>query len=207
MECREFALFDIDNTIIKGDSMVRFIPFVLLRHPLLIFYIPVLFIYALLFVLHIISMEAAKGVFFYPVRFLSQSEQKEFFEKGVLKCAFPEMLDTVRGHRKDDRSILFVTASPEAYMRFFKEEGWCDEVIGTRLAFKNGRYRGKVIGGNCRGGEKVRRINEYLAENNLSIDFEHSYGYSDSKSDTPMLSLVKNRFRINKSGQCVPFDL
>ena len=52
---------------------------------------------------------------------------------------------------------------------------------------------------NCKGEEKVRR----LAELGLT-SFEN--GYSDSKSDVPMLKLCKNKFHITRKGMVEPFN-
>ena len=59
----------------------------------------------------------------------------------------------------------------------------------------------------CKGNEKVERINNFLRESNIEIDYENSYAYSDSKSDLPMLSLVKNSFLVNKKDGTVIEEL
>lgn len=81
-----------------------------------------------------------------------------------------------------------------------------DVLMGTVTKKKNGHYTSKIIGKNCKGANKVDRINDYMKEHDLKIDYEHSYGYSDSKSDIPMLELVKNRYRVSlEDGSLSPF--
>ena len=54
----------------------------------------------------------------------------------------------------------------------------------------------------------MRRIYEVLKNRNLEIDYENSYGYSDSFTDLPMLRLVKNRIRIEKgTGKMTCFEI
>ena len=57
-------------------------------------------------------------------------------------------------------------------------------------------YTGK-IGKNCKGEEKVRRIQRWCEEQGLSIDKEHSAGYGDSPSDAPMLLLTASPNLVN----------
>ena len=79
----------------------------------------------------------------------------------------------------------------------------CDVLLGTKT--KHGTSQ--IVGLNCKGQEKVPRILNYLKSKNMEIDFEHSIAYSDSTSDLPMLSLVKNRKRIAlKTGQVSDFQ-
>lgn len=105
----------------------------------------------------------------------------------------------LNSHKEQGCRILLVSASPEVYLQYFKKNSSIDVIIGTKLEIIDGKYTNKINGENCKGIEKFNRIKEYLNENNLEIDFNNSFGYSDSLSDKPMLSLVKNRYKINKN--------
>jgi phosphoserine phosphatase len=49
----------------------------------------------------------------------------------------------------------------------------------------------KIVGENCKGEEKVSRLKQ--------LGYTHfKDGYSDSKSDFPMLSLCENKYRVKK---------
>lgn len=54
-----------------------------------------------------------------------------------------------------------------------------------------------MVGENCKGEEKVRRLKEYLQEHNIEVDYKNSYMFSDSLSDKPLLDLVGNAYLIN----------
>ena len=54
-----------------------------------------------------------------------------------------------------------------------------------------------MVGENCKGKEKVRRLKEYLQEHNIEVDYKNSYMFSDSLSDKPLLDLVGNGYLIN----------
>ena len=65
-----------------------------------------------------------------------------------------------------------------------------------------------MIGKNCKNEEKVVRIQDILKNHNLSIDYDQSYAYSDSLHDIPMLSMVKNRIKVDtKDGHMSTFSI
>ena len=103
--------------------------------------------------------------------------------------------------------ILLISASPECYLKYFEDEDFIDGVIGTKFEFINGRFINKISGLNCKGEEKVERINTFLQEHDLIIDKENSVAYSDSLSDAPMFSLVKNAYLINSKNSNHEYEI
>ena len=47
----------------------------------------------------------------------------------------------------------------------------------------------------------------YVDGENIEIDYENSYAYSDSKHDLPMLKLVKNRYLVNKKNGEIKWNI
>ena len=193
-----FAIFDIDHTIIKGDSMFLMLFFGIKKKPILLLYTPIILIKIALYFFKIIDAKKAKESIYIPLKFLSNKDIEEFYDTVLIKKIYPKMLDILKKHKEDGCYILLVSSSPELYLKYFKKIKYVDEVIGTKLVNINGIYINKIYGENCKGNEKVNKINEYLKKNNLSIDFDNSFAYSDSLVDKPMLSLVKHRFKVNK---------
>ena len=70
-------------------------------------------------------------------------------------------------------------------------------IIVTKFKFENGKFIREMHGNNCKGEEKVRRLNEVLKEKNINADFKNSYMFSDSLSDKPLLDLVGKPYLIN----------
>lgn len=196
---KAFAIFDVDNTIISIDSMFAMLIFGIKKKPITAFYLPIILIKMLLYFLKIIDVKKAKEAIYFPIKFLCEKDFEEFYDDILVKKIYPDVMKTLEKHKKDGFYILLVSASPEVYLKYFKKNGHIDHVIGTRLKGIDDRYTNIIEGENCKGLEKVRRINEYLEKNNLEIDFEKSFAYSDSLSDKPMLSLVGNRYKINKN--------
>lgn len=194
-----FAIFDVDYTIINGDSMFLMLFFAISKKPILILYTPIILVKVVLYFLKIIDVKSSKESIYLPLKYLTEKELEEFYNKVLLKKINPEVMKRLNSHKEQGCRILLVSASPEVYLQYFKKNSSIDAIIGTKLEIIDGKYTNKINGQNCKGIEKFNRIKEYLNENNLEIDFNNSFGYSDSLTDKPMLSLVKNRYKINKN--------
>lgn len=194
-----FAIFDVDYTIIKGDSMFSMLFFAINKKPILILYTPIILVKIVLYLLKIIDAKIAKEAIYLPLKYLDEKELEEFYDNILFKKINPEVMKKLKFHKEQGYHTLLVSASPEVYLQYFKKISYIDVVIGTKLKMVDGKYTNKIHGENCTGIEKVNRINHYLNENNLEIDFDKSFGYSDSLCDKPMLSLVKNRYKVNKN--------
>ena len=69
-----------------------------------------------------------------------------------------------------------------------------DYFFGTQAQNCDGKW--KIVGQNCKGQEKIRRISEKLSEN--EINKAESVGFSDSMSDYPFSRLVKSFYLVDK---------
>ena len=193
-----FAIFDVDYTIIKGDSMFLMLIFGIKKRPLIIFYTPIILVKIVLALLGIIDIRVAKEAIYIPLKFLTEKELEGFYNEVLLNNLNIEVMKRLKQHKEEGYHILLASASPEAYLSWFKKNNYIDGIIGTKIKKIDDKYINKIEGENCKGSEKLKRINQYLEENNLEIDFENSFAYSDSLGDKPMLSLVKNRYKVSK---------
>lgn len=199
-----FAFYDFDDTLLKYDSMARLFIYYAKRHPLAWLIGVKLLFEALLYFLHVLSFQTVKETLLYPLRQMSDAQIEHFYRTILAPCYYPHVIQTMKEHAQNGVHVYIVSASPEAYLI-------CDDlpvemVIGTQLERKNGHWTNHIVSANCKGVEKVRRIEAVLKEKNMQIDYEHSFAYSDSDSDWPMMQLVKNRYRIDKkTSKIIPF--
>jgi phosphoserine phosphatase len=61
---------------------------------------------------------------------------------------------------------------------------------GPPLEVRDGRYTGRIVPPLCQGGGKPHRVQTYLAERSLQVDWAASFAYADRDTDIPLLSLV-----------------
>ncbi|MGL4741018.1 MAG: HAD family hydrolase [Sarcina sp.] len=194
---KNFAIFDIDKTIIKSDSMFDLLKYTTKKYPKSKKTLPLLFIKLVLFKLKLINTKKAKEAMFYTLNYVTNDDLNDFYSTVLKNKIFTDAKKKMEELKKQDYIILLVSASPEAYLKYFAQENYVDAVIGTKFELLDTKTTNRIQGENCKGYEKVKRINEYLKKNNLEINKSSSFAFSDSLSDTPMFELTDNAFLIN----------
>jgi HAD superfamily hydrolase (TIGR01490 family) len=132
-------------------------------------------------------------------------EQVDAKARGFALRAFPAWLrdDTVkrlRWHRSQGHKVVLVSASYSLYLTYLGKLLGCDAVMGTECETNSGaQFTGSLVGANCRGAEKERRLREWLDEEGFGSYVLYAYG--DSAGDDHMLAMADHAFRITK--ECV----
>ncbi|WP_438350480.1 HAD family hydrolase [Paenibacillus sp. FA6] len=193
----KIAIFDIDKTIIRKDSMFLFVWYGIKKRPLAFVKLFEIGLKTLLYKLRLIQVEKVKSSYFHAISFLEETDLEHFYDSVLVPYIYQDALMELKKRKENGYHVLLVSASPHAYLKYFKKLPYVDEVIGTELIRNNGRYTHVIEGNNCKGEEKTIRISHYLKDSGLQIDYENSCAYSDSLSDLPMFRLVKNRYLIN----------
>ncbi|GFR36323.1 HAD-IB family hydrolase [Thermobrachium celere] len=196
---KKVAIFDVDKTIINGDSMFMLLFYTIKKKPKAIIGLPRLFIMLVLYALNVIDTKKAKEEMFYVINYLNEKDLEDFFKEKILKHTFFDAKEEIIKRKKEGYTIILVSASPECYIKYFKKYFDVDFVLGTILRKTQEGYTNIIDGENCKGEEKVLRLKKLLQEKNIEIDRENSLCYSDSLSDMPLFNLVENRFLINNN--------
>jgi phosphatidylglycerophosphatase C len=94
-------------------------------------------------------------------------------------------------HRRQGHRTVIVTASYEQYVRVVGDHLGVDQVLATRLEFdRSGRCTGRLLGANCRGDEKVRRLSAWIQSIGVDRSEATIWAYGDSNGDRPMLAFA-----------------
>lgn len=189
---KRVGLFDFDNTLVRGDSFIRF------------------GVYAVgkcRFALAVV--EASPWLAAWKMGLLSSSAAKEklfgFLFKGMDFAEFErkgkgftaeisEMLRSDVKHEMDvlrdsGARIIVATASVEEWVRPWAIANGVDFVIGTKAEVDdNGRLTGRFSTANCRGEEKASRIQQYLASESWPQCEIHAWG--NMPDDMAMLEMA-----------------
>lgn len=191
------ALFDIDKTIISRDSMFSLMQYTFKYHPNTRKGTLKFVRHGIKYVLKQVNTKAVKEAAFACINELTEGELKTFYTKEISKYFYKDALEKIKELKKQGYIVLLITASPECYMKYFAELEGVDDVIGTILESRGNKFMNTIQGENCKGIEKVKRIQQWLDKRQIEIDYENSYAFSDSMSDLPMFELVKNAYLIN----------
>ena len=192
---RPLALFDFDGTLIPGDSIVALVRYARKRKVMSLRDFLGAAFAAAGYGLRLVSAEKSKNA---ALRFrikLPEAERDALDRDFVKECLLPIVYEQGKAclerHRAEGRLLMLVTASTENYMRYAAEALGFPVLLATPL-LPDGK-----IGENCKGEEKVRRIQDWLKEQGMEADFAGSWAYGDSKSDLPMLRLCGHPVQVN----------
>ena len=118
-----------------------------------------------------------------------------YIEQRIKPIIKPKAFDLVNKHRDAGDHLIMITATNRFITEPTKEIFKMDELIATEPAMKNGKFTGKVKGTPSYGEGKVTRLQEWLKGTSHSL--EGSYFYSDSRNDIPLLELVTNPIAVD----------
>ena len=100
-----------------------------------------------------------------------------------------EMVERVAWHRSQGHTVVIVSASYGDYVRPVAEHLGIDHVLATELDLADdGRYTGDLVGANCRGAEKVARLDRLFASLGLDRSTVTLWADGDSAGDREMLA-------------------
>jgi HAD superfamily hydrolase (TIGR01490 family) len=195
------AIFDLDGTITRTDTFLRFLILAFRRTPARWPRAPLLGIAVLLF--------AAKQ--------RSNSWLKTFFLRQIIggrprqtvdACVRAHVEATLTSHVLDpalaeidrlkhaDVRLVLASASPDVYVEALARRLGFDEVLCTRVGRDDsGAWTGTLDGDNCYGAEKKRRVDAYLAD--VGATWGDVAFYSDHHSDLPLIEAAATRFAVN----------
>ncbi|MDD2935461.1 MAG: HAD-IB family hydrolase, partial [Candidatus Pacebacteria bacterium] len=122
---------------------------------------------------------------------------KSFFDEVLINYFYKDALNIIIEHKKNNRKIILLSNAIENIIKEVSEYLNVEDYICTKLEIENGVYTGKIDGHTTFGENKVKKLETFLAENNLSLQNQESWGYGDHLSDIFVLKLVKYPFVIN----------
>ncbi|MDB2105211.1 HAD-IB family hydrolase [Clostridium paraputrificum] len=198
---KKLAIFDIDYTITKKETLMEFYKYSLEEDIKNIRFLPRALYSGLMYGVGIYDERRVKECF---LKFIDNIEEeklqdlvKRFYKNRLSKILYKDAVDMMYKLKNEGYDIYLISASPEFYINEFYNIDVVDKVIGTRFEFKEGKFIRKMLGSNCKGEEKVKRLKEVLSKENIEVDFKDSYMFSDSLSDKPLLDLVGKPYLIN----------
>jgi phosphatidylglycerophosphatase C len=101
----------------------------------------------------------------------------------------PDMRAKLRWHQDEGHRVVIVSASPALYLDPFGRRLGLDAVLATGLVVgDDGCFTGELLGANCRGQEKARRLRLYLGDDPVTL-----WAYGDSPGDHEMLAMADHR--------------
>lgn len=189
------ALFDLDNTLLEGDSDYQWGRFLVERK-----------------VVDATVYERENHRFFaqYEAGTLDIYEFARFAYRPLAECPLeqlfalraqyieerirplirPKAVDLLSQHRDSGDILVIITSTNRFVTEPIAEELGVDDLIATDPEIKDGRYTGELAGIPCFQEGKVKRLQEWLKQTDHTLD--DSWFYTDSHNDIPLLQHVSH---------------
>jgi HAD superfamily hydrolase (TIGR01490 family) len=120
---------------------------------------------------------------------------RDFMRDCIEPIILPKALELIARHREAGDKLVVITATNRFVTGPIVERLGIDTLLATECEVADGRYTGRTTGVPCFREGKVTRLNMWLEENGLSLD--DSYFYSDSLNDLPLLEQVANPVAVD----------
>jgi len=194
------AIFDLDNTLLNGDSDYAWGQFLVERHVVdgeeyerknQSYYDA--YKKGTLDIMEFLAFSLR------PLAELDRNQLKQwhaqFMHEKIESMITAAARQLVADHRDQGDSLVIITATNSFITRPIAEAFGVDSLIATEPEEIDGQFTGKVAGTPCFREGKVERLQQWLDENNESL--EGSWFYSDSHNDLPLLDLVTHPVAVN----------
>ncbi len=107
-----------------------------------------------------------------------------------------EVIDKLNELKEQNYKIYVVSGGYSIYLKYFIEEFDLDGLFATDIKFNtNNICEGVFDGYDCMGWEKYYRLKRFFKEKN--INNSEIIGFTDSKSDIPMLKLCTKKYAVS----------
>jgi HAD superfamily hydrolase (TIGR01490 family) len=198
------AIFDLDNTLINGDSDYEWGQFLIENH-----------------IVDGDEYERENARYYeqykagtldilaflaFALKPLAQHDREQlnqwhaqYMKQKILPMIGDKARALVEKHREANDTLVIITATNQFVTAPITHEFGIEHLIATNAEMKNGRYTGEVAGTPCFKDGKVERLKNWLDENQYNLD--GSWFYSDSHNDLPLLNVVDHPVAVNPDPQ------
>ncbi|WP_278939474.1 MULTISPECIES: HAD family hydrolase [Pseudomonas] len=120
---------------------------------------------------------------------------REFMRDCIDDLMLPKAQALLAKHRDAGDTLVIITATNRFITAPIAAKLGVEHLIATECEIVDGRYTGRSTDVPCFREGKVTRLNRWMAENGHSL--EDSYFYSDSMNDLPLLEQVTHAVAVD----------
>ena len=195
---RALAVFDLDGTLSRHDTLAPFLLACLGRRPWrwprLLLALPAAIRY-----LFEPDRGALKGALLHAAlggldREVLQAAAARFVDRLVRGGIYRDARRALEAHRSRGERLLLLSASTDLYVPQIARRLGFDVCICSQVAWRaDGRLDGRLAAPNCRGEEKRRRLAELMEQETPA----RVYAYGNSAADLAHLALAQEAYLVN----------
>jgi HAD superfamily hydrolase (TIGR01490 family) len=117
-----------------------------------------------------------------------QRWRQQYIEEKITPILLPRALTLLDRHRQQGDTLVIITATNRFITGPIASLYGIDHLLATEPEIRNDRYTGRITGVPCFQDGKVARLQDWLVEHDETL--ENSWFYSDSHNDLPLLDKV-----------------
>ncbi len=201
------AAFDFDGTLTRRDTLLPFLQMGL-GWPRFLWVMAMCSPWLLGFALHLLPNHVAKRRLLYLALAGRSTAELEGWTTRWLTTLDeqlrPQAMAQLTEHQRAGHRCVMVSASPDIYLQRAAKQLGFDALLCTEMAVNHARLTGHLQSPNCHGSEKVVRLTQWLASQDLTRGRITLHAYGDTSGDKPMLRLADHAWYRGKpwvSGQ------
>ncbi len=203
MDQQRYAFFDLDHTLLPFDTQALFCNHILRREPWRILYLLVFLPVIPFAALKLVGSRTLKRVFMAYLWRMDierlRSHVSSFVSQTVSPWIYPELQEEIARHRREGRTLVLTTASPDTYARAIGDMLGFDHTFATKLAPATHRMPlfPDILGPNNKRSAKIAHMAEagILPHGFDPADpypIPGSHAYTDSAADLPLLAIAEH---------------
>lgn len=127
----------------------------------------------------------------------------EFMQTVIEPLLLPKAMDLIAQHRQQHHTLLIITATNTFITAPIAEKLGIENLIGTEPEIISQKYTGKVSGTPSFQAGKIARLDNWLKEKNITL--QHTWFYSDSLNDLPLLEKVDTPVAVDPDDTLAAF--
>ena len=126
-----------------------------------------------------------------------QQWRRQYIEEKIAPILLPKAQTLIDQHRQQGDTLVVITATNRFITEPVVALYGIPHLLATEPEIFNNQYTGKVAGTPCFQNGKVERLTEWLDENQQSLSLQDSWFYSDSHNDLPLLNNVTHPVAVD----------
>ena len=124
-----------------------------------------------------------------------QQWRKQYVEEKISPILLPRAHELIDRHRQQGDTLVVITATNRFITTPIVALYDIPHLLATEPELQDEQYTGRVAGTPCFQDGKVERLDDWLADNQQSLD--ESWFYSDSHNDLPLLNRVTHPVAVD----------
>jgi len=121
--------------------------------------------------------------------------RKIYIEEKIKPIILPKAIDLIDEHRQQAHELLIITATNRFITEPIANEFNIENLIACEPELIDGQYTGRVVGTPSYAEGKVIRFNDWLATHDQTL--KECWFYSDSHNDIPLLREVDHAIAVD----------